>query len=95
MNQLESATIILRKGGVMVRNTDYTKQKFSYRRGVSFVPVLNYLGDDGSEFKVPIPAPAKTPLYIYQASENIPIYIYQDGEHNPPYLYVESEITAV
>lgn len=95
VNQLESATIILRKGGVMVRNTDYTKQKFAYRRGVSFVPQLNYLGDDGSEFKIPIPAPEATPLYIYQDSENKPIYIYQDGEHNPPYLYEDSEITVV
>lgn len=94
VDQLESATIILKKGGVMVRNTDYTKQKFPYRRGVSFIPVLNYLGDDGSEFVVPVPAPASTALFIYQQNENQPVYIYQDGEHNPPYLFVESEITA-
>jgi hypothetical protein len=93
IDQLLSATIILKKGGVLIRNTAYTKQKFTYRRGVSFIPQLNYLGDDGSMFVVPVPAPAATPLYIFQDEENIPVHIYQQGENNPPYLFVESEIT--
>jgi hypothetical protein len=94
IDQLLSATIILKKGGVLVRNTSYTKQKFPYRRGVSFIPVLNHLGDDGVMFKIPISAPAVTALYLYQEGENEPQYLYQDGENNPPYLFVESEITA-
>lgn len=92
IDQLLSATIILKKGGVLIRNTAYTKQKFPYRRGVSFVPLLKHLGDDGVMFSVPIPAPALTALYIFQENENLPQYIYQDGEHSPPYLFVESEI---
>lgn len=94
IDQLLSATIILKKGGVLIRNTSYTKQKFPYRRGVSFISALKHLGDDGAEFKVAVPAPAATALYIFQDSENIPQYIYQDGEHNPPYLFVESEINT-
>lgn len=93
IDQLLSATIILKKGGVLIRNTSYTRQKFPYRRGVNFIPALNYLGDDGSEFKVAVPAPSASPLYIYQEEENNPIYIYQEGENNPPYLFIESEIT--
>jgi hypothetical protein len=92
IDQLLSATIILKKGGVLIRNTAYTKQKFTYRRGVSFISQLNYLGDDGSMFVVPVPPPAATPLFIFQEEENIPLHIYQQGENNPPYLFVESEI---
>lgn len=92
IDQLLSATIILKKGGVLIRNTAYTKQKFTYRRGVSFRPQLNYLGDDGSMFSIAVPAPAATPLYIYQENENIPVHIYQQSENSPPYLYLESEI---
>ena len=33
VDQLLSATIILRKGGLLVRNTDFTKQKHWYKRG--------------------------------------------------------------
>jgi len=93
IDQMLSATIILKKGGVMVRNTDYTKQKFPYRRGVSFIQLLNHLGDDGSEFKVAVPAPAAVALYIFRDDENEPAYIYQENEHRPPYLFVETEIT--
>lgn len=93
IDQLLSATIILKKGGVLIRNTAYTKQKFAYRRGVSFVPELNYLGDDGSEFKVAVPIPTASPLYIFQQNENVePPHIYQEGENNPPYLFQETEI---
>lgn len=55
IDQLLSATIILKKGGVLIRNTAFTKQKFTYRRGVNFDSVLMYLGDDGSEFRKRIP----------------------------------------
>jgi hypothetical protein len=45
----------LKKGGLLVRNTIFTKQKHTYKRGVSFIPQLNYLGDDGSIFhKLPL-----------------------------------------
>jgi hypothetical protein len=94
IDQLLSATIILKKGGVLIRNTSYTRQKFPYRRGTSFVPQLNYFGDDGSEFKIAVPAPAAVAMYIFQENENQPRYIYQEGEHSPPYLFEESEITV-
>lgn len=51
VSQLLPATIILRKGGILIRNTIFTKQKFTYRRGVNFNPDINWLGDDGSEYK--------------------------------------------
>lgn len=50
--QLLPATAIINKEGILVRNTIFTKQKHTYRRGVSFnseIPV--YWGDDGSYFK--------------------------------------------
>lgn len=56
VDQLLSSTIILKKGGLLVRNTVFTKQKFTYKRGVSFddgggvSTPLNYLGNDGSVF---------------------------------------------
>jgi hypothetical protein len=56
VKQLLPATIILRKGGVLIRNTIFTKQKFTYKRGVSFDPALNWFGTDGSEFKYQLPA---------------------------------------
>ena len=50
LNQLLPATIILKKAGIMIRNTSFTRQKFKYRRGVNFDPTLQWLGNDGSEF---------------------------------------------
>ena len=50
VNQLLPATIILRKGGILVRNTAFTRQKFRYPRGVNFDESLQWLGTDGSEF---------------------------------------------
>ena len=38
--------------GIIVRNTVFNKQKFTYKRGVSQNDLLEWLGDDGSEFKV-------------------------------------------
>jgi hypothetical protein len=72
VDQLLSATIILRKSGLLVRNTVFTKQKFTYKRGVNLYAdgsttidmrgnaMYQYLGDDGSEFSIPqseAPAP--------------------------------------
>lgn len=66
VDELLSSTIILRKSGLLVRNTVFTKQKFTYKRGVnmgfintntlgsgvkySFDSQLNYMGNDGSVF---------------------------------------------
>lgn len=66
VDELLSATIIQRKGGLLVRNSVFTKQKFTYKRGVymgfvdnystenattfTYDKQLNYLGDDGSTF---------------------------------------------
>lgn len=63
VDQLLSATIILRRGGLLIRNSIFTKQKFTYKRGVNFDSTVNYFGDDGSTFLVkqdttpPIPPP--------------------------------------
>jgi hypothetical protein len=50
VDQLLSATIILKKNGLLIRNSMFTKQKFTYKRGVNFNVDVNYLGDDGSVF---------------------------------------------
>ena len=50
VNELLSSTIIQRKGGLLIRNTVFTKQKFPYKRGVSFDASLNYFGDDGATY---------------------------------------------
>ena len=63
VDQLLSATIILRGGGLLIRNTVFDKQKFMYKRGVNLFangvigtidmrgnPMLQYRGDDGSQF---------------------------------------------
>jgi hypothetical protein len=50
VDTLLPATIIQRKGGLLIRNTIFTKQKFTYKRGVSFDPGLNYFGDDGATY---------------------------------------------
>lgn len=59
VKQLLPATSIIRKEGVLIRNTIFTKQKYKYLRGVNFnknenwVSYFNnyYVGDDGSYFK--------------------------------------------
>jgi hypothetical protein len=63
VDELLSATIILRGGGLLIRNTVFTKQKFMYKRGVNLFAngiigptdmrgnaMLQYRGDDGSQF---------------------------------------------
>ena len=68
VDQLLSATIILKKSGLLIRNSVFTKQKFPYKRGVNFDSTVNYLGDDGSAFLIkqdltPPPPPPPT-LYV-------------------------------
>jgi len=67
VDELLPATIILRKSGLMVRNSIFTKQKFMYRRGVNLYAngsttidkrgdsMYMYMGDDGSLFKIKEP----------------------------------------
>lgn len=50
VDQMLSATIILKRGGLLIRNSVFTKQKFTYKRGVNFDSAVNYFGDDGSVF---------------------------------------------
>jgi hypothetical protein len=77
VDQLLSATIILKKGGLLIRNSIFTKQKFTYKRGVNLYatgsttmdvrgnPMLQYLGNDGSEFViVQNTAPAPIELHV-------------------------------
>ncbi len=64
VDQLLAATVILKKSGLLVRNTVFTKQKFTYKRGVNLLasgstttdvrsfPILHYFGDDGSQFLI-------------------------------------------
>jgi len=77
VDQLLSATIILRKGGLLVRNSVFTKQKFTYKRGVNLYAdgstttdmrgnvMYQYLGNDGSEFAIAQgDAPAPITLHV-------------------------------
>lgn len=50
VDKLLNTTIIQKESGLLVRNTMFTKQKFTYKRGVNFDNDLNYFGDDGSVF---------------------------------------------
>jgi len=62
IDQMLSATIIIKKGGLLIRNSMFTKQKFTYKRGVNLYAgittdvrgneMLQYLGDDGSTFQI-------------------------------------------
>jgi len=77
VDQLLSATIILRRSGLLVRNTIFTKQKFVYKRGVNLYQsestttdtrgnlMIQYLGDDDSVFWInqdlPTPPPPVPP----------------------------------
>jgi len=80
VDQLLSATIILKRGGLLIRNTIFTKQKHWYKRGVNVAngttqydlrgnTLLQYLGNDGSTFSInqegiTPPPPPPTPLYV-------------------------------
>ena len=76
VDQLLSATIIIRKSGLMVRNTLYSNQKFMYRRGINLYsgnsttidhrgnPIVKYLGDDSAIFQITQFAPKLTPVPV-------------------------------
>ncbi len=80
VDQLLSATIIIRRGGLLIRNSVFTKQKHWYKRGVNVAsgttgydmrgnPLVQYFGDDGSKFQIiqeiPAPPPPEPPqLYV-------------------------------
>lgn len=73
VNELLAATIILRRGGLLVRNSIFTKQKHWYKRGVNVpdvnnighdlrgIKLLQYFGDDGSKFQIPQSLPLPPP----------------------------------
>lgn len=48
IDTLLSPTIILRKSGMIIRNTMFTKQKFAYKRGVYMGKINTYGGTDTS-----------------------------------------------
>ena len=79
VDQLLSATIILRRGGLLIRNSVFTKQKHWYKRGINVASgttgydmrgntLVQYFGDAGSEFQIiqdiTPPPPPPTPLYV-------------------------------
>jgi len=79
VDQLLSATIILRRGGLLIRNSIFTKQKHWYKRGVNVASgttgndlrgnsLLQFFGDDGSKFsiiqEILAPPPPPTQLYV-------------------------------
>ena len=79
VDQLLSATIILKRGGLLIRNSVFTKQKHWYKRGVNVADpldltmdlrgntLLQYLGTDGATFSIingDPPPPPPTQLYV-------------------------------
>lgn len=66
IDQLLSATIILKKSGLLIRNSIFTKQKHWYKRGVNVADpnnidfgfdmrgnsIVQYFGDDSSKFQI-------------------------------------------
>ena len=79
VDQLLPATIILRRSGLLVRNSVFSKQKFMYRRGVNIYsgssttidkrgnPIVQYYGSDGALFTIAqtIPPPPPPPPILY------------------------------
>jgi len=78
VDQLLAATIILRRGGLLIRNSVFTKQKHWYKRGVNVAdgitdndlrgyPLVQFFGDDGSKFQIfqPTPPPPPKPIQLY------------------------------
>jgi len=78
VDQLLSATVIMKKGGLLVRNGLFTKQKFAYKRGVNLFKeivddelidnrnqmLFQYLGSDGATFKVSQPSEDVPPPFV-------------------------------
>ena len=64
VDELLAATIILKRSGLLIRNTVFTKQKFTYKRGVNLYSggttifdirgnlMVQYFGDDGTMFMI-------------------------------------------
>lgn len=48
---LPATSIVEGGGGIVIRNSVFTRQKFTYKRGVS-LKGLNWHGNDGSEFRI-------------------------------------------
>jgi len=80
VDQLLPATIILKRGGLLIRNSVFTKQKHWYKRGVNVAnpsnltkdmrgnDLVQFFGDDGSKFQIVQqilpPPPPPTQLYV-------------------------------
>ena len=79
VDELLGATIILKRSGLLVRNTVFTKQKYTYKRGVNFDYHVNYLGDDGSTFMVLQPEVAPPTAKIPTVTTAIITNITQTG----------------
>ena len=86
VDELLAATVILKRSGLLVRNTVFTKQKFAYKRGVNLYSggsitfdtrgnlMVRYFGDDGATFMIGQgqPSPIATlPTVITAAITNI------------------------
>ncbi len=80
VDQLLPATIIQKRGGLLIRNTIFTKQKHWYKRGVNVVDpaypdfdlrgneLVQFLGGDGSTFQIIqeiLPPPIPVPPELY------------------------------
>ena len=83
IDQLLPATIILKRSGLLIRNSVFTKQKHWYKRGVNVASgttgydmrenfMLQYFGDDGSIFRIRqegIPIPPEPPILYVNTTE--------------------------
>jgi hypothetical protein len=79
VDQLLSATIILRGGGLLIRNTVFTKQKFMYKRGVN-IPMAKIVDIDKDLYYPEIvPLSAYTPAYNHLCQRATLQYRGDDG----------------
>lgn len=95
VDQLLSATIIIRRGGLLIRNSVFTKQKHWYKRGVNVASgttgfdmrgniLVQYLGDDGSKFEIQqdtLPPPPEPPQLYVDTTEGVLGSIITGGEN--------------
>lgn len=95
VDQLLPATIILKKGGLMIRNSTFTKQKFMYRRGVNLLKPTTgntTTGDIGGKI-VPIYDMRNNFMIYYLGHDGGIFKINQTASSPPPpppVLYVET-----
>ena len=99
VDELLPSTIIIGKNGQIIRNTIFTKQKYMYRRGVSFDSDLQWLGDNGTLYKRRL----TEKQYLWENdfvcyNEQLPVpkgYLYNNSEIINPndqiYIYNNSE----